>query len=84
MIELDFGDKVTYYDGYGRAENAIIVDPVPDDEYVTVVTGASEEFGEGYNHDVESHSSVFPHADCGDEYTATEYAFKPGWDDEDT
>lgn len=82
-----YGDLVTYYDGDGETENAIVVDPVKDSEYVTVVTGAGDEFGdefgEGYNHDVESHSSAYPHADLGDEFTATSYAFKPGWNAEE-
>lgn len=82
-IQPDYGDRVTYYDGDGEPENAIVVDPVEDDEYVTVVTGADDEFGEGYNHDVESHSSVHPHAELDDQYTATAYAFKPGWDAEE-
>lgn len=75
------GDRVTYYDTEGDPRRAIVVDDCPDAEYVTVCFGEQGELGKEYNHSVESASSVFPHADLNEEYTATAIAFKPGWDD---
>lgn len=75
----EFGDRVTYYDNEGDEQHGIVLEPIPDDEYVTLAV-ADEDPREGYvgtAWDVET--SVYPHADLSDEYTATTYAFKPGW-----
>lgn len=79
-LNPDFGDRVTYVDGEGEEHRALIVASVPDEEYVTLVTGANAEFGEGYNWGVDAHTSIYPHADLGAEFTATKHAYKPGWD----
>lgn len=79
----DWGEMVTYFDGDGDPERAIVVDPVPDAEFVTLVTGDGATFGKSYVSKVETHTSIYPHADLGDEFTATTYAFKPGWDSAD-
>lgn len=85
MVDPEHGDLVTYYDGDENPHQAIIVDPVPDAEYVTLVRSGheGEEFGEGYHSKVTAETSVYPHADLDDQYTATGYAYKPGWDAEE-
>ena len=76
----DPGEKVTYFDENGEPVRAIVVDPVPESEYVTLVTGANNELGQGYIYDVDVHTSIYPHADLGEKYTEEKHAFKPGWD----
>lgn len=83
MVDVEIGDRVTYYDGDGETERGLVLDDVEDAEYITVVTGGDAELGEGYNHEAESHSSVYPHSVLGDQYTATRHAFKPGWPDQE-
>lgn len=79
-VQPEIGDRVTYYDGDGDPHRALVVDACRDAEYVTVATGAQGELGEVYNHDVDAHTSTYPHADLGDEFTAEANAFKPSWD----
>lgn len=79
-VAPEHGDRVTYYDGDGEPHNALVVSPVSDAEYVTVVTAPGPaDIDAGYNSQVHVETSVHPHADLGDQYTATGYAFKPGW-----
>jgi hypothetical protein len=78
---LDIGQKVTYIDGDGDEHRAVVVSTCPDADYITVATGEQAELGNGYNHSVESHSSVYPHPDEWDGGSAVEtYAYKTGWD----
>jgi len=79
-LDVEIGDRVTYYDSNANAHRALVLDGVPNAEYITVVYGADDQLGEGYNHAAESQSSVYPHTDLGDEFTADTLAFKPGWD----
>jgi len=78
--EPDFGDKVTYINNDGDEHNAIILEPIPDAEYVTVAVSESDPRNGYIGPSWSVKTSVYPHADIGDEYTATGYAYKPGWE----
>ena len=75
----DYGDRVMYYDQDGDEHHAIVLEPIPDAEYVTVAVadGDPREGYVGTGWTVET--SVYPHADLGEEYTSTAHAFTPGW-----
>lgn len=49
-------------------------------EYITCVISDQGEFGEDYTHSVTARTSVYPHADLAEMFTATGHAFKPGWE----
>ena len=80
QTQPEIGAKVTYFDGNGETHRALVADDCPDDEFITAVIGEQGDLGKEYNHSVESESSVYPHADLAAAFTATTYAFKPGWD----
>lgn len=77
---LDVGSRVTFIDTDGEEHRGLVVSSCPEDDYITVVTGAQAELGEGYNWSVEDHSSVFPHPDEWDGGTTSEtHAYRSGW-----
>lgn len=80
MVQPEIGDRVTYIDGDETEHRALVVDDCSDAEYVTICHGGQGQLGEDYNSSVESESSVYPHEDLGDDYTATTHAFRPGWE----
>lgn len=79
-VDPDYGDRVTYIDTDGNEDLGIVVEPIPDSEYVTVALADADPresyIGTGWVIE----TSVYPHADLGDEYTATGHAYKPGWE----
>jgi len=78
-VNPDFGDQVTYIDTNGDEHKALIIEPIPDAEYVTVAVADADPREEYVGTGWDVQTSVYPHADLGDNYTATHCAFKPGW-----
>lgn len=73
----ELGDRVTFVDGDGSEHFGIVLEPLPDDTFITVAATATDprENYIGISWDIET--SVFPHADIGGDTTT--YAYKLGW-----
>lgn len=76
-VQPEIGDRVTFIDSDGDRHRALVVDHVPDAEYVTLVWGSGPELGEGYNHEVNTETSIYPHTSVGGDWATS--AFIPGW-----
>lgn len=80
-VNPDFGDRVTYIDDDGQPHWAIILEPIPDAEYVTLAaaeTANPQEEYVGVHWDIET--SVYPHDDTGHDYACGSHAYRPGWE----
>jgi len=75
----DYGDRVTYYDQDGDEHHGIVLEPIPGAEYITVAVADDDPREDYVGTGWPVEMSVHPHADLGEEYTATTYAFTPGW-----
>jgi len=80
-VQPSRGDWVRYFDAAGDPHHAIVLEPMPDEEFVTVAYTSRDALEEYVGQDWEIETSVYPHADLGDEYSETRFAFKPGWDE---
>ena len=75
----DFGDQVTYIDSDGEEFYAVVLEPLPDDSYITLAM-TDEDPREGYvgpRWTVET--SVYPHRDTCHEHASDTHAYRPGW-----
>ena len=75
-----YGTRVTYYDADGGPHPALVLEPLPGDTYITLAWADADPDVEYVGTGWTVETSVVPHADCGEEWTATRYAFKPGWE----
>lgn len=73
------GERVTFVDEGGEERRAIVVSPVNDADYVSLVVSDNGELGEDYTHRVTAYTSVY-HEDS--EYADETLIYREGWDDE--
>jgi len=78
-VQPERGDHVTYIDQHGDEKYGIVLEPLPEDDYVTVAWAQRnpDEHYIGPEWTVET--SVHPHKSLGERYYEARYAFTPGW-----
>jgi len=75
-----FGDRVTYIDSDGIEQYAIVLEPIPDQSYVTLAVTRADPRQTYIGPSWETETSVNPHTSLNAERTASTHAFKRGWD----
>lgn len=85
MTEVQGGDPVTYYDVEGLGNLGYVVEPLPEDDYITVAHANGQDPRRDYvGTSWKIETSVVPHPDHVDGQTSAEtHSYKPGWPDQE-
>jgi hypothetical protein len=84
VTDVERGDSVRYVDNDGNEYDAIVLEPLPDDSYVTVARTKDDDMDaddEYVGPWWEIETSVDPHAEVDEDIGSTNHCYRLGWED---